>query len=406
MIALRLALRNVVLGHPRARTATLLVAASLCVLDLCAGRLASERARLEYQAVVGERLGHLAITRGGSGPAGRFFDAAEAARVRRIAEGVKEVALVVPQIHLAGVASTGQRAALFNGAGVEPLRDGAPDVAADQPGRLQPGQPNGIAVSKGQAQSLGLRNGSAITLTGIAPDSPPVPLNAQVVDIFSTTGLGPGARSVLMPLDMAQSLLDTGNIERLAVFLSNPRELELRQAALADALRQAGLQAEVHSWRELSHGYAQAEWAASLMFRCIWAAVLALVGATLAATLAIGAFERRAQVATLRALGMRRRTVFMMIAAEAVWISWFACALGLAGSGVVAWVANRAAVPYAAQPNLAPPEVLLELDFGRILLGFGSVLAVALLAALMTGRKAARAEVARGLRGDPGHPGW
>jgi putative ABC transport system permease protein len=406
MMALRLALRNVVLGHPRARAAMLLIAASLCVLDLCAGRLASERARLEYQAVVGERLGHLAITKAASGSGPRFFDAAEATRIRRIAEGVREVALVVPQIHLAGVASSGERAAVFNGAGVEPLRAGAPDVAADQPGRLQPGLPNGIAVSKGQAQSLGLRNGSAITLTGIAADSPPVPLNAQVVDIFSTNGLGPGARSVLMPLDMAQSLLDTRSIERLAVFLSDPRKLDVRQAALADALRQAGLQAEVHSWRQLSHGYAQAEWAASLRFRCIGAAVLALVAATLGATLAIGAFERRGQVAILRALGMGRRTVFTMIAAESLWISSLAGALGLAGSGLLAWVANRVVLSYAAQPNLARPQVLLELDFGRILLGLCSVLAVALLAALLAGWKAARAGVARGLRGDPGHPGW
>jgi ABC-type lipoprotein release transport system permease subunit len=398
----RLAWRFVLLGQPRTLAAALLVAASLCALDLFAGHIASQRNRLEYQAVVGERLGHLAILR----PAGGAFDAASAARIRQLAEGVRGVALVVPQIHLAGVASTGERAAFFSGAGIVPPSAGTPDIVASQPGRLLPDQPNGIAVSSGQAETLGLRNGSALTLTGVAPDARPVPLNAQVVDIFGSAGFSPSARSLLMPLELAQALLDTDRTERLAVFLSNPRELEAARVLLAARLAGAGVEAQVRSWRDLSRGYADADAAERLQLACVASAVLAVIWATVAATLSTNTHERRTQLATLRALGMRRDAIFRLVGAEALWIVVLGSIMGLAASGLIAWVANRAALSLAGEPGLSAPPMLVELDFEHMLLGLGAVLVVAVLAALLPALRAARADVARGLRWDYGHPGW
>jgi ABC-type lipoprotein release transport system permease subunit len=400
----RLALRMMLLGQPRTLAAALLVAASLCALDLFAGHIASQRTGLEYQAVVGERLGHLAIL--GAGGAGSAFDQAEAGRIKRLAEGVKGVALVVPQIHLAGVASTGGRSAFFTGAGIVPVPPEAPDSVQGQPGALQPDQPNGIAVSSGQAQSLGLRHGSPVTLTGVALDARPIPLNAQVVDIFGTAGLGASARTVLLPLEMAQSLLDSGRTERLAVYLSNPRELDRLLPTIKAELARAGVKAEVRSWRQLSVDAASADSSARLRLTCAALAALAVVWACIAATLAMNGQERRTQLATLGALGMRRGAIYRLVTAEALWITVLGAALSLATSGLIAWVVNRAALSWAAAPGTARPQLLVELDFNRMLLALVAVLAVALVAALPPALKAARADVARGLRWDCGHPGW
>jgi ABC-type lipoprotein release transport system permease subunit len=401
MSPLRLALRYLLLGQPRTLVAALLVAASLCVLDLFAGHIASQRTRLEYQAVVGERLGHLAIMRRGEGA----FDAQAVARIRAAVESVRGVALVVPQIHLSGVASTGERAAFFNGAGIVPPQPGAPDVVASQPGRLQPGHPNGIAVSSGQARTLGLVNGSEVTLTGVAPDARPVPLSAQVVDIFSTEALGATARSLLMPFEMAQALKGTARTERLAVFLSNPREVDAMRTLLAQKLASAGADARVRSWRELSHSFAGAEAAARMLLTCMTAAVLAVIWAVVAATVSTNSHERRIQLAALYALGMKRGAIFRLVAAEALWIVVLAAALSLAASGLIAWVANRVALSLAEGP-LVRPEMLVELDFDRMLVALAAVFAVAMLAALLPAARAMGADAARGLRCDAGHPGW
>jgi ABC-type lipoprotein release transport system permease subunit len=398
MSPLRLALRNVLLG-PRPLTAAVLVATGLSALDLFAGHMASERSRLEYQAVFGERLGHLAVL----GTPG--FDANDTARIKRVLENVAGVALVVPQIHLEGVAAGSHGSSYFSGAGiVQPAATGkSEDVLANQPGRLLADRPSGIAVSSSQAKQLGLRSGSAVTLSAITSDARPAPVNAQVVDIFSTAGFDASARSILMPLEMAKTLLDTDRVERLAVYLSDPRELDEQRGALVRALRLSGSRAQVRSWQELSAGYAKANWAARLKLVCVSTAALAAIWVTVAATMVVSTLERKSQLATLRALGMRPRGLFLMLAAEAGWIAVLGGAFSVTASGLIAWVTNRAALSFSSVvPGLGRPQMLVELDAGRMLVTIAAVLIVAMLAALLPALKAARADIARSLYGDAG----
>jgi putative ABC transport system permease protein len=402
----RLALRTLMLGRPRSVLAILVIAACLCVLDLFAGNMASVRARLEYQAVIGERLGHLAVSPSGAAraanPVDKTFDPALAKRIKAMLEASGGVALVVPQMSVSGIASTGQRSALFRGEGI-----GAPGAAGaaaplELPPRLGAGQDSaahakGIALSSGHARSLGVRNGSNLTLTGVTVDAPGVPLKAEVVDIFSTAEFSDSARALLMPFEMAQSLLDTERTERLVVFLSDPKQLEARRAALLGMLRSEGIGAEVHTWQELSGAYIKERRASDLAFDSVAGMVFAVIAATIAATISMNALERRREVATLRALGMHSSGVFLMFSAEALWMAAMAVSVSLVASGLIAWVVNRAALSYTARHALKPGPMLVELDFNRMLMAVVTVLAVALLAALVPAFKAARIDVAEGL---------
>jgi ABC-type lipoprotein release transport system permease subunit len=389
----RLALRTLMLGRPRSVLAVLLIAACLCLLDLFAGNIASVRARLEYQAVTGERLGHLTITRVDAA-SGAAFTAAEAQQARRLAEAVAGVALVVPQMSVEGIASTGQRSALFRGEGISSDRRGA-ETAAN--GKLNPAQPNGIALSSGHARSLGLQPGSNVTLTGVTVDKPVAPLKAEVVDVYSTTEFNSSARSLLMPFELAQTLLDTERTERLVVYLAEPKQLDAMRLAVLAALRQAGLAVHVHTWQELSPSYMKGRSDSDLNFESVAGMVFAVIAAAIAATISMNALERRREVATLRALGMHSTGVFLMFAAEALWMAAFAVVISVVGSGLIAWVVNRVALSYTTQQALKRAPMLVELDFNRMGMAVVTLMAVALLASLAPAFKAARAEVAEGL---------
>ena len=393
----RLALRTLLLARPRSVLTVLLIAACLCLLSLFAGNIASTRARLEYQAVTGERLGHLSITRA-SDARGTAFEPADARRVKRLAEAVAGVAQVVPQMRVSGIASTGQRSALFHGEGIGSAGPGPRNGADPDPrGKLNPAQANGIALSSGRARALGLRAGANLTLTGVTVDAPAAPLKAEVVDIFGTAEFNDGARSVLMPFEMAQNLLATERTERMVVYLADAKQLDAVRAALRGVLHGAGFTVDVHSWQELSPGYMKVRSASDLTFDSVAGMVFAAIAAAVAATISMNAFERRREVATLRALGMHSSGVFLMFAAEALWMAAFAVAISLVGSGLIAWVVNRAALSYAAHPTLKQAPMLVELDFNRMLMAVVTVMAVALLAALAPAFKAARGEVAEGL---------
>ncbi len=392
----RLALRALLLGSSRTLLAIVLIAASLCVLDLYAGHVASERARMEYQAVIGERLGHLTIVRAaraGASRAARMFEPDEALRVIRLAEASAGVALVVPQMSVQGIAATAQRSALFFGEGIVSTPDQA-HGALQLPGKLNPAVRNGIAVSSLQASALGLSNGSSVTLTATTLDARAKPVDAEVVDIYSGAAT-PERHPLLLPFALAQTLLDTERTERIVVYLSDPQQAEERRLSLAAALQAAGIVALVKSWQEQSAAYAGEHSASERAFDSVAGMVFAVIAATVAATISMNALERRREVGTLRVLGMRSSGVFVMFVMEALWMALASIAASLVASALIAWIINRVALSSALNGGSAP--MLVELDFYRMGMGVLTVLAVALLAALVPAFKAARAAIAPAL---------
>ena len=395
-----LAFRTLLLGNTRSVLAIILIAASLCVLDLFAGHILSARARLEYQAVIGERMGHLAVLRAPEpgGPNGTpMFEPAEALRVIQLAQGSAGVALVVPQMSVSGIASTGSRSALFFGEGIVSTPENT-GIAQQLTGKLNPTQRRGIAVSRRQATSLGLANGSSLTLTGATLDARTVPLEAEVVDIYTGAGPNGNARTpLLMPFSMAQTLLDTERTERIVVYLSDTSRTDERRLALAATLRAAGIPAVVKTWQEQSVAYASERGASDIAFDSVAGMVFAVIAATVAATIAMNALERRREVATLRALGMRSSAVFLMFVMEGIWMALAGVVLSLISSGSIAWIVNRAAMSYGTTHPLSRAPMLVELDVNRMSMVVLTVLAVALLAALVPAFKAARTAIAPAL---------
>lgn len=369
----RLALRTLLLGRARSVWAVVLIAVCLCVLNLFAGTIASARARLEYQAVVGERLGHLAITGADAAP----FAPDQSQAIQRLAERAPGVAAVTPQMRVAGVASTGQRSALFDGEGIG-------------------GRGAGVALSADSARALGLRQGAGVTLNGVGAGAPDIALNTRVAEIYSAADFGAGARSLLMPFEMAQAVRGTGGTERLVVTLADPTQLLAQRRALAEALRGAGQAVEVHTWQELSPSYLKAKGVAELTLGCVAGAVFAAIAAIIAATVSMNAFERRREVATLRALGMRGGAVVAMFSVEALLIAAGGVLVALVGSGSAAWIVNRAGLSWMEQQQ-APMRV--ELEAGAMLMAALAAMTVALVAALAPAWRAGRADVAQGLAG-------
>lgn len=401
MSPVRLALRTLMLGSTRSLLAIVLIAASLCVLDLFAGHIASARALREYQAVIGERMGHLAIQRAaepGAPASARMFDADEALRVIRLVEARPGVALVVPQMSVAGIASTGQRSSLFFGEGIVSTPDSG-NAMRQLPGKLNPSARNGIAVSSGQARSLGLSDGSNVTLTGTTLEARATPFAAQVVDVYSYAGRPDNGRQpVLMPFSMAQTLLDTERTERIVVYLTDPTLTDESRALFASVLRAAGIPVQVKTWQEQSLAYAAERSASDIAFDSVAGMVFAVIAATVAATISMNALERKREVGTLRALGMRSSSVFLMFVMEGLWMALTGVAVSLVASGLIAWIVNRAALSYNnANHALSSAPMLVELDFNRMSMAVLTVLAVALLAALVPAFKAARGAIAPAL---------
>ena len=396
----RLALRTLIKGSTRSVLAIVLIGSSLCVLDLYAGHIASLRAQVEYRAVVGERLGHLAVQRlapSSARPRERTFEPVESLRVQALLHSTEGVALALPQMRVSGIATAGTRSALFQGEGVSAAPPRSAPLALALPGRLDPGLANGIALSSEQARVLGLARGSKLTLTATSQEALTLPLQAQVIDVYKGSA-NSERKPLLMPFEMAQTLQGTPRIERFVVYLHDPaRTLELR-TKLTEALRSAGIPVHIQTWYEQSGDSARQGGFSELAFDSVAGMVFAVIAATVAATISMNALERRREVATLRALGMRSSAVFLMFVMEALWMALIGVVASLMASALIAWIVNRAALSYTnASHALGTSPMLVELDFNRISMAVVAALAVALLAALVPAFKAARAAIAPAL---------
>ncbi|MES2900975.1 MAG: FtsX-like permease family protein [Pseudomonadota bacterium] len=398
----RLALRTLMLGSTRSALAIVLIAASLCVLDLYAGHIASVRAQVEQRAVIGERLGHLAVQRAAPLAAAareRTFEPVEAQRVQGLLNSTEGVALALPQMRVSGIAAAGSRSILFHGEGISAAPERAPLLSVPLPGRLDPKLANGIALTREQAGMLGVSIGSKLSLTAISQDALTLPLQAQVVDIYKGNANATSERTpLLMPFQMAQTLQGTKRIERFAVYLhDHSRTLELR-VNLTEAFKSAGIPVRIMTWYEQSGDSARQGSFTELAFDSVAGMVFAVIAATVAATIAMNAFDSRREVATMRALGMRSSSVFLMFVMESLWMALIGVAISLVASAVIAWIINRAALSYTTgKYGLGNMPMLVELDFNRISMAVVAALAVALLAALVPAFRAARAPIAPAL---------
>ena len=119
------------------------------------------------------------------------------------------------------------------------------------------------------------------------------------------------------------------------------------------------------------------------------AVLIALVG--IANTLGLSVLERARENALLRALGLTRRQLRRMLAAEAVLLSVVATVLGTLIGVVFAWVAVRTLVGGAVD------EIAVVLPWGQLALVVLVAAIAGLLAGVLPARRAARIAPAAGL---------
>ena len=125
---------------------------------------------------------------------------------------------------------------------------------------------------------------------------------------------------------------------------------------------------------------------------------LALVACVVAATVSLRVQARRRELATLRALGMSKCSLVLLLELEALWISGIGTLLGLLGSGAV----ERIAAGWQARPG--DPAAFIGTASGMPLLAsLCSIAGVTVLAALGPAVHAARQDLALALALLPAH---
>ncbi len=404
-----LALRGLMRNRRRGLVTLLAIAFGFAAIALFAGYTHNIYRGLSLQAIHGELLGHLSLSKRGMSREGKLDPARylmTAEEVRRITELVKaepHVTLATPRLAVSGIVSNGRASTIFVAEGLDPtaareLQAGllsemnvTREVAQGGVQVLDAAKPDSVALAAGLGALLHLKPGdSAAVLTNTLGGQANA-LDIQVAGLFNTGNAATNDLYAFMPLQLVRSLYDAeGRADRLTILLDEVDATEGVRASLLSKLKAAGFEVEISTWNELSAFYTQVHGMFDMIFGFIFSIVITVVVMSVANSMGMAVVERTREIGTLRAIGLRRGGVIGLFVGEAALLVLLGCIAGLLLTVGVRYGINLADISYVPPNQTAPVPLLVDLDTSRIVFTALMMAAVGALAAWMPARRAAK----------------
>jgi putative ABC transport system permease protein len=404
MILLTIALRSVWKNRRRSLATLLSIAVGFTAINLFSGFFQDTYTGLRLTAIHYEGLGHVTLAkpgffeRGGVNPAKYIFSRDELQRLRRLVEEQTEVKLTTPSLGVSGLVSNGKISTIFLADGEEPesaaqLRALPSMDRTWQQDSLDPRQPSGGLVSSGLAALLGVEAGGAATLLSTTLDGQTNALDLDVLGTWDTGTSATNDKLLRLPLEYVQRLLDTEGASRLVVLLREDASADAFRDRLQPILKQAGIEAEIRTWEELSVFYRQVKNLFDLIFLFLFSIVFIVVLMGIVNTLTMSVMERVREIGTLRAIGMRRSGVLRLFALEGGVLGLLGCLVGVALTLLIGSIINGSQLSYTPPSSSSPVPLAVMILPMQMLTLVGLLSVVSMLAACVPARRAAQLEV-------------
>jgi putative ABC transport system permease protein len=203
-----------------------------------------------------------------------------------------------------------------------------------------------------------------------------------------------------MPLAALEELLIDDRTERILVLLDRTESVPDVQRALDDLFRKQGLDLETRTWRDLALFHNQVVGLFNRELDVIKIIIGTIVVLGIANTIGMSVIERRTELATLRALGIRRQAVSGLLFIEALITGLLGGTLGVVLGCTTARVVTAVGITFPSPPGATRPFVGgADIVPGMVLFAFLLSLAATLLASLLPIWKARRWRIVGALRG-------
>jgi len=366
------AARNLKRNLRRSLMTIMSIAFGFTALALFAGYTTDVYQGLRNQAVYGELLGHLTISRPGMAQEGRLnpekylLNAKSIKTIEDVVQHISPEAKFAPRLAVTGMISNGQISTIFISEGVDPadmraLRGSFASVS----GTLDPNTPKGMTVSRGLAGLLGLKEGDNASLLSSTMRGQVNAIDADIIDTFDTGNAATNDKMLFMPLTQARALYNAeGYADRLTVVLPDISQTDAIAARITLELKAQGINMSVQSWHELSVFYSQVKGMFNMIFAFLFSIVLVISTMALTNVISMNVIERTREIGTLRALGMQRGSIIRLFSAEVVILVVIGCIVGFLLTLLLGWGINSANISYVPPNSTAAVPLTIGFDFG------------------------------------------
>ncbi|MCP3981946.1 MAG: ABC transporter permease [bacterium] len=406
ILFLKLALRNVFRNRARTAVALLAIAAGCAALIVNGGVIYNIFAELREDAIRG-RYGHIQIYAAGysdghlTQPGFFLIEPEDARRAVELLRELPGVERVTRRREFSGMIASGVHYVAFMGIGVEPESDSGFSRAELRAGEeLSAEDRYGMSCGLGLAQKF---DGSPGTLVSLMANTDSGALNISDVTLRGIFEGGMKAYDdwvLKLPLPAVEELLLDDRTEKILVLLDDHRAVEEQRERMAELFEREGLELETRAWNELALFHNQVVDLFSRELDVIKVIVATIVILGIANTIGMSILERRIELATLRALGLRRVQVGSLLLVEALLTGLIGGVLGLVLGWGIAEIVTAIGIPFPSPPG-STRAFHGGVDFVPGVAAFAFVLSVlaTLAAALLPVWKATKRPIAETLRG-------
>ena len=262
---------------------------------------------------------------------------------------------------------------------------------------LRADEPKEILLGRLLAERLGVKPGDRINVAGFTVTES---LNAMTVGVAGSFGYFSQQmeeQMAFVPLELAQTLLRTEGVDKMLVRLSSLDIVASTHIELQAAFDRDELGIEVRPWQEIAPFYSELKtfYTALEGLSTVGVFILAFFGIMQVLTMSF--LERTREVGTIRAVGTKRRQVFIMYMTEAALLGVVGGILGVAlGFGLGA-AFNAADIGWMYPGATEPVPVGIQLALSNSLAPLIVAVFAALFSAIYPALHAARTNVVKAL---------
>lgn len=381
-----------------------LAAISLGVVGLAlAGGFVEDMYQQLADRTIHAQLGHLQVGRAGfrAEGAGRTeaFLLKDVPAVKKALSSDPDVISVMARISFGALIASDREELAVEVEAVEPAPEAALSThLATLGGRqLRGGDRMAVVLGEGVAKQLRVAPGAQLNLTAATVDGALNSYELEVVGVFRSISKEFDERTIRIPLELAQELLQTPGANTIVIQLRDTAATDRAQQRLLEPMRRMGL--EVHSWHEISDFYRGVRDTYAMQFGILRIIALVLMVMGVVNSLNMTVFERTAEFGTMRALGNRGEMVFALIVIESTLIGLIAVAAAVVISLVSAAVLSYVGIPMPPPPNSEAGYLARIAITPAVMLGAAAVgVLSATLAGVIPALRAASMPVVDGLR--------
>ena len=401
---IKMALRNILKNKRRSIMTLLAISVGFTAMSLFNGYIDNTYYGLRQSAIRGEGLGHLTIykkgwlEKGKVSPNKYMFDKNEIKEIITTLDKNKDVVLATPQLQISGLVSNGRTSTIFLANGVIPgdektIKGSWAEFRPVQGQALSDDKSYGVEMSKGLAGLLDLKPGSDAVVMAPTLDGQMNALDIEVAGVYDTGTEATNDKYIRLSFTFAQSLYDTDKADRIVVLLKDWKiTAKMRDTILAE-LDKAGVYTEIKTWNELSNFYSNVKNMFDMIFLFLFIIVLTIVVMSVINTMGMAVVERTREIGTLRALGLKRRSVGLLFAIEGGLIGVIGSVMGI-GLNIIVWFVIGYIKPSYVPPGISSPVPLVVNLVPQAMFVFALTLVIlSPLAAILPARRAARQNV-------------